>query len=142
MNHLASVEDKKFRSQVETCEFPVSEFDHKAHVRLAYTYLVDSSATESVRLMRDAIISLLKHVGVEPSQKYHETITEAWILAVHYFMMKTDACESAEEFIKKNEVLLDSKIMMTHYSADVLFSDQARQSFVEPDLDPIPGRGE
>jgi len=35
-------------------------------------------------------------------------------------------------------VLLDSKIMLTHYSAELLFSDQARAEFVEPNLDPIP----
>ena len=34
--------------------------------------------------------------------------------------------------------LLDSKIMMTHYSAEVLFSDEARARFVEPNLSPIP----
>lgn len=110
-------------------------------MRLAYTYLVEGSTAESVRLMRNTIIGLLKHVGVEPSQKYHETLTEAWILAVHYFMTKTDASESADDFIEKNKVLLDSNIMMTHYSAEVLFSERARKSFVEPDLDPIPRHG-
>jgi hypothetical protein len=28
--------------------------------------------------------------------------------------------------------------MLTHYSADLLFSDQARANFVEPNRDPIP----
>lgn len=110
-------------------------------MRLAYTYLVEGSAAESVRLMRDTIIGLLQHVGVEPSRKYHETLTEAWILAVHHFMKKTDACESADDFIEKNRILLDPGVMMTHYSAEVLFSERARESFVEPDLDPIPRHG-
>jgi hypothetical protein len=34
--------------------------------------------------------------------------------------------------------VLDTKIMLTHYSAEVLFSPEARALFVEPDLDPIP----
>ncbi len=37
--------------------------------------------------------------------------------------------------------MLDAKIMMTHYSAEVLFSDEARAEFVEPDLEPIPRHG-
>ena len=45
---------------------------------------------------------------------------------------------SADDFMARNPLLLDSKIMLTHYSADLLFSDQARAEFVEPDLDPIP----
>ena len=91
--------------------------------------------------MRKALTALLKHAGVDPSQKYHETLTEAWILAVHHHMKNTDNSESADGFIEKNTVMLDSKIMMTHYSAEVLFSEQARQSFVEPNLDTIPGHG-
>ena len=41
-------------------------------------------------------------------------------------------------FIEQNPEMLDSKIMMTHYSAETLFSDEVRVKFVEPDLDPIP----
>lgn len=141
MSHVASEDDRAFQNQVESCEFPVSEFDHKAHVRMAYTYLVDNDTTESVRLMRNTLHGLLHHAGIEPSQKYHETITEAWVLAIQHFMTKTDKSESADDFIKKNEVLLDPRIMMSHYSAEVLFSEPARKSFVEPDLDPIPRHG-
>ena len=35
---------------------------------------------------------------------------------------------SADDFIERNPQLLDTKIMLTHYSADLLFSDQARVS--------------
>jgi hypothetical protein len=47
-------------------------------------------------------------------------------------------CASSEIFIENNPVILDSKIMMTHYSTELLFSDEARARFVEPDLSPIP----
>jgi hypothetical protein len=65
-------------------------------------------------------------------------MTAAWILAVRHFMAITDACASADEFVGRNPVLLDSKIMLTHYSAGRLFSEDARAQFVEPDLDAIP----
>ena len=141
VKHLLSRKDQEFKLQVEACELPVSEFDHRAHIRLAYVYLVEGGAELAVQRMRKALTALLKHAGVDPSQKYHETLTEAWILAVHHSMKNTDNSESADGFIEKNTVMLDSKIMMTHYSAEVLFSEQARQSFVEPNLDPIPGHG-
>ena len=142
MKHLLSKEDREFKNLVESCEFPVAEFDHRAHIRLAYVYLTGNSADESVHLMRDTLTALLKHAGVEPSQKYHETLTEAWILAVNHFIKNTDDSQSADDFLEKNTVMLDSKIMMTHYSAEVLFSDEARKAFVEPNLDPIPRHGE
>jgi len=138
MKNLSSKEDQEFKNQVESCEFPVPEFDHRAHSRLAYVYLVENNTDIAVQLMRDTLTDLLKHAGVDPSQKYHETLTEAWILAVHHFMNNTDGSESADDFIEKNTIMLDSKIMMTHYSADVLFSEKARQYFIEPNLDPIP----
>ncbi len=40
--------------------------------------------------------------------------------------------------LRSNPRMLDSKIMMTHYSEDILFSDKARNEFVAPNLEPIP----
>ena len=41
-------------------------------------------------------------------------------------------------FMADNPALLDSRIMLTHYSAATLFSPEAQQSFVPPDIQPIP----
>lgn len=38
MKYLISKEDLQFKNQIESCEFPVPDFDHRAHVRLAYVY--------------------------------------------------------------------------------------------------------
>jgi len=134
-------EDLKFKIQMESCEFPASEFNHRAHLRLAYIYLTENNSDKSTELMRDTLNRFLLHNGVDPS-KYHATITKAWILAVHHFMNKTGGLNSADELIDSNPDMLDTKIMMTHYSAEALFSDEARAAFVQPDLDPIPRYGE
>ncbi|MCB1755350.1 MAG: hypothetical protein KDJ38_07500 [Gammaproteobacteria bacterium] len=138
MGHLISKQDASFRRQVEACEFPVKKFDHRAHLRLAYIYLAENNPHSSTQLMREALNGLLKSAGVDPDQKYHETLTEAWILAVDHFMHKTESSTSADDFIDQHPIMLDSNIMLTHYSADVLFSENARKAFVEPNLDPIP----
>ncbi len=75
MTHLISIEDQDFRNQVEACEFPVPKFDHRAHLRLAYIYLVDGSTKQTIQCMRDALMGLLKHAGANPSKKYHESLT-------------------------------------------------------------------
>lgn len=133
-------DDLEFKIQVESCTFPVSDFNHRAHVRLAYIYLSENDVDLSSERMRETLKRLLVHNGVDPS-KYHTTLTKAWILAVHHFMNKTGSAESADAFMDKSPNILDTKIMMTHYSAEVLFSDEARALFVEPDLDPIPRYG-
>lgn len=61
-------------------------------------------------------------------------------MAVDHFMGKSDACSSYEELVRINPQLLDSKIMLTHYSADVLFSPAAQQAFIEPNIQSIPPR--
>lgn len=137
MMHQASPDDREFRRAFEAFEVAPDKFDHGAHVRLAYIYLCEESVDGAVERMKTSLLAFLAHLGVDRS-KYHETITRAWIMAVHHFMTKTDTCASSAEFIERNPVLLDSKIMLTHYSAEVLFSPQARQSFVEPDVQSIP----
>lgn len=49
-----------------------------------------------------------------------------------------EACRSADELIALHPQLLDPKIMLGHYSAEVLFSPTARARFVAPDVEPIP----
>lgn len=141
MTHSLSAEDRKFRDQFEACTFPPAAFDHREHLRLAYVYLTGHDTEGAYQAMRDALHKFLEHNGVDLS-KYHDTITRAWIMAVRHFMEKTASSESAASFIDQNPIILDSKIMMTHYSAEVLFSAEARKKFVEPDLDPIPRYGE
>ena len=134
--HETSEEDRTFRLAFEACTVAPSQFNHEAHVRLAYIYLAEYDAESAVQRMRDALLNFLEHNGI-PRSKFHETLTRAWVLAVEHFMNRSTSI-SAADFIAKNQELLDSKIMLTHYSASVLFSADARASFVEPDLDPIP----
>ncbi len=135
--HVLSADDCAFRAAFESCTWPPADFSHRAHVRLAYTYLAECDVDEALERMRAAILRFLAHHGVDPA-RYHETMTRAWILAVKHFMVRSGDTSSADDFIDRNPPLLDSRIMLTHYSKDLLFSADARREFVEPDLDPIP----
>jgi len=138
MKTTVTEQDNEFKIQVESGEFPVPDFDHRAHLRLAYIYLAENEASAAVELMRNSLIGLLIQAGINPDKKYHETLTQAWVKAVNHFIINTERSDSADDFIDQNKAMLDSKIMMTHYSTEVLFSDKARQSFIEPNLEPIP----
>jgi hypothetical protein len=137
MTHRVSQEDDRFRRAFEALQMPPGAFDHAAHVRLAYIYLCEDSIEGAAERMKKALLAFLAHLGVSAS-KYHETITRSWVMAVDYFMKQSAACSSYEDFVHLNPPLLDSKIMLTHYSADVLFSPPARQRFVEPNIQSIP----
>ena len=139
-SHELSQDDRRFRAAFEAHTVVPSQFNHEAHVRLAYVYLAEHDVESATQRMREALLSFIEHNGISRS-KFHETITRAWVLAVRHFMDRS-ATSSSSDFITKNQELLDARIMLTHYSASVLFSSEARAAFVEPDLDPIPRRGE
>jgi len=137
MRHQLSIEDQVFRTEFEAHTILPALFNHRAHLRLAYSYVAEHDTDAAHQLMRRALLSFLNHHGIDVS-KYHETMTHAWIRAVRHFMETTPSTESYDAFITQNPSMLDSKIMLTHYTAEVLFSDEARARFVEPNLDPIP----
>ena len=137
MRHQISSKDQTFRSSFEACITTPTDFNHKAHVRLAYIYLCENEPNAAYQKMPDAIQAFLVHYRIDPS-KYHETLTRAWTLAVRHFMASASPAASADDFISSNARLLDTRIMLTHYSEATLFSEKARLTFVEPDLDAIP----
>jgi hypothetical protein len=137
MKHRISAEDEQFRRAFEAQQIAPAQFDHRAHVRLAYVYLCEGTIETAVTRMKRSLLTFLKNVGADPS-KYHETITRAWVKAVDHFMNQSTPCASSTDLVGLHPQLLDSKIMLTHYSADVLFSERARQTFVEPNIQSIP----
>ena len=134
--HAISQGDQDFRAAFESCAIAPAQFNHEAHLRLAYVYLVENDLPAAQEKMRLALLTFLVAHGI-PTEKFHETLTRAWVLAVRHFMSRSPSlCFS--EFAANSQPLFDSKVMLTHYSADVLFSPDARASYVEPDLAEIP----
>nr|CAS02853.1 putative integron gene cassette protein [uncultured bacterium] len=83
--HDLSEQDLAFRAAFETFLIDPAGFDHRAHVRLAYAYLAGSKVELACLEMRGSLLAFLNHNNV-PASKFHETLTRAWIFAVHHFM--------------------------------------------------------
>lgn len=138
--HSASHADRAFLEAFEACRIAPAEFHHREHVRLAYVCLCEAGDPAAAHArVRAALLAFIRHNGV-PETKYHETITQAWVLAVDHLMRRAApaAFDSFDAFIASDPRLLDASIMLTHYSKQRLFSDEARAAFVEPDLEDIP----
>ena len=139
MQHEVSGEDQEFLRSFDDCEVEPADFNHKAHLKLAYILLAMHGVKDATPRFRTALQAFLQRNGIDPT-KYHETMTQAWLLAVLHFMDRAGNTASAEEFVKASPVLHDPKIMLTHYSQELIRSDRARREFVAPDLDPIARR--
>lgn len=109
------------------------EFDHEAHIYVAWLYLEQYPLLEAVGRFTDAIRRLTVRLGVPG--KYHETIT--W-----FFMFLIDerraGLRAGDWFsFHRNNVDLfargEDNILSRYYSSDLLGSDRAKQSFVLPD---------
>ena len=135
-----SEDDQAFRTQVESCSYPIAEFNHQAHLRLAYIYLATAAPADALDAMSRTLRQLLDFNQVDAS-KYHQTLTQAWIYAVLHFMTKTPGCSSSTAFIEASPQLLNPQIMESHFSPEVLFSERARTLAVQPDRQPIPNYG-
>jgi len=135
--NLLSDADVSFSRLFDAGEIAASSFDHKAHLRLAYVHLATHGPDDAVGTFRTSLQGFLSRNHIDPS-KFHETLTQAWLQAVWYFMQRFGRTSSSDEFLAKSQVLHDSKVMLTHYSRDVLFGEEARRQFVVPNLDPIP----
>ena len=129
--------DELFVSAIENNHLQLAEFNHLAHVKLAYCYLAKADLENSIKKMTQTLKSYLLANGVD-GNKFHVTLTHAWIRAVWYFMRKGEVTQSADEFVQTYPALLNKDILLSHYSHTLLFSEQARGKFVYPDISPIP----
>lgn len=118
---------------------PESEWTHRAHLRVAWLHSRRYALDEAHVMMRVGIIRLnAAHGLVETvARGYHETITRVWLVVVRA-MMKEAPAESSLAFVDAFKDRLGSDALLRHYSKGRLMSLEARATFVEPDLVPLP----
>ncbi len=135
-HHYSSI-DQFMVDAIENHTLQLAEFSHATHIKLAYCYLTKFGLEASKELMEKTLKNFLSHNSIDPN-KYHKTLTQAWLIAVWHFMQKTDEMHAADEFLEYNPVLLNKDILLSHYSYERLYSEQARKQFIEPDLNELP----
>jgi hypothetical protein len=127
--------DVELTRALERGEIANQDFHHASHLHAAWVYLVESSSIDQAAIkMRNTLRRFAASAG--KPEKYHETITLFW---VHLLSgAHAGSCgASLEEILHANPQLLEKNFPFTYYSADRLFSDEARSSWVVPDLKPL-----
>jgi len=128
----ASLGDEDFIERYETCA--LTAFTHEDHLRMAFTYARKGGAGVAVGGARK-IQTLAERLGAPG--KYHDTLTVAWARLVAHLALRSRA-SSFEEFLGDHPQLRNRHLMGAHYSRGLLFSPEAWDRFVEPDLAPLP----
>lgn len=129
--------DEAFARAFEAGAVRPEEFDHVAHLRVAWVYLREAgSADAALPRIRAAIQRFATAAGA--AQKYHETITVVWMRLLEDAGAQVPRPCELSELLRRCPELGDKNLPLKHYSRERLFSDHARETFVAPDL---PGSG-
>ena len=136
MKDTTELTDAEFVRAFEACQLSNESFHHRDHIRLAWIYLQRYPELEARELMAGAIRKFAAHHG--KSDKYHETVTVAWLRLVANAIARTPPGSSFEHLTAAAPELLDKRTIEKFYSAAALASESARAWWVEPDLQPLP----
>lgn len=133
MENHRNLTDFDFMNQFEACIFPSSDFTHEAHLRLAWINISKHGLRKAIPQTERLIIAYVNSLGAE--SKYHATVTIGAVKAVGHFMNLSQS-NTFSDFIDKNSALLtDFKgLLRSHYSFDIFNSEEAKTTFIEPDL--------
>jgi len=118
---------------VEGCTIGARDFRHADHVHLAWIYLRDYPLLEAIARFISTLRRFAAHHGVP--DKYHETVTWAYLLLIHERMPRDGEPQDWERFRMENDDLFarSPSILERYYARATLDSDGARKSFVLPD---------
>jgi len=116
---------------------PDGEFGHREHIRLAWSELRERDRAAAVGEVSETIRHLAAAHGAP--DKYHRTITEAWVALVEYHLEEAPELDF-DAFCTRFPGLLDTGLVGRHFSRELLAREEARAAFVEPDLHPLPAR--
>lgn len=123
----------------ESCTTMPSEFNHRAHLTVALSYLHSSRLTipEATARMRAGLYRFLDRHGID-RRKYNETVTLFWIKLVRSFLDRTDTTRTLAEIANEMlESIGDPQLIFSYYSKEHLSSDEARRMWIEPDVKPL-----
>jgi hypothetical protein len=132
--------DDEFIQQFESCNFPFDQWHHRAHVKLAYLYLVRHGFEAAAVKLRNGIRAYNAAHGVPdlPTRGYHETMTQFWLWIIRMTVQQYGALATADEFFEFHPQLSEKKSHRLFYSPGLFMSPEAKCGFVKPDLTELP----
>jgi len=112
------------------------DWKHREHLIVALYYVSHHDADNALDKMRTGLLNLLANgfkVDLTKEMRYHETITVFWIRTLADFHASSNGnsiVAKVAEIVDK----FDKDYLLKFYSRERLFSAEARERFVEGDL--------
>lgn len=117
----------------ERCELSPDSFRHAQHIEVAWLYVRRYPLIEAMSRSAVGIERMARALGAP--DKFHATITSAFVLLVAQRAAASDCPDSWPDFERDNPDLFmwPSPVLAHYYTDATLWSDAARHQFVLPD---------
>jgi hypothetical protein len=110
-------------------------FHHRDHVRMTWLYLRAHEDGAAEGKVTDGIRRFAAAKGA--AQMFHVTLTRAWLRLVAAARRETPS-GTFDDFARAHGDLLDKDRIYRHYRRERILSAEARASWLDPDLEPLP----
>ena len=133
-------DDETFLAQFESAAWPLAEWHHKQHIKVAYLYLRRYPLDAAIARMSSGVkkYNAAHNVPEGLDRGYHETMTQAWMRLVYFTLCEYGPAENADAFYEANPQLSQKKTLRFFYTKETFMSPKAKAEFVPPDLIPFP----
>jgi hypothetical protein len=135
--------DDEHLQAFESAVLPFEQWTHRAHVKVAFTYLRRHPFVIALEKMRAGVkkYNALHNVPESPTSGYNETTTHAFmhlILATLNAYGATFPTPTADAFCDTHPQLMTRHALRLFYSPERRMHPLAKAQFIEPDLAPLP----
>lgn len=114
---------------------PSGQFRHRQHINLAFLAVRRYGMPEATARICGWIQRIAAYE--QAPQKYHHTVSRAWVeIVAHHLEADPDGTDF-DAFIARNPALLNKRLLGRHYRSSTLAAGPARRGWVEPDLLPF-----
>lgn len=128
---------ERFKKQ----QVEAGEFNHLAHLKVAWSYIHEYSPVEARERFHSDIIKLTQVLGAE--EKYHRTLTDFFIdylYQIKCFLSSKLVADKSWDLVEKQCPLLINdakKLVNFYYSEDRINSPEAKSHYLEADKMPL-----
>jgi len=120
---------------------PKAQWTHEAHLRAGLWHALRHEPSEALALLRQRISTYNVAVGGTNGdhEGYHETITGFYVHVIAHFVRCADRMRDEDDLADELIAQWGARdLPLRFYSRDLLQSTQARRTWMEPDLAPLP----
>jgi hypothetical protein len=120
---------------------PKPQWTHEAHLRVGLWHVLHEAPDQALALLRERIRAYNEATGVANTEDggYHETVTRLYFHLIRHVVESSPGGLTPDELSRAVIERIGAKdVPLRYYTAQRIFSRDARREWVEPDVQALP----